>query len=84
MVSIATYGYFALCLIARQPYLDAESKSKGITLHAPIFTTLQLVFYMGWLKVGQYLTSPFGEDDDDFGESPSTLLKCLLVHFNDL
>ncbi len=32
----------------------------------PIMTTLQLVFYMGWMKVAEALMNPFGEDDDDF------------------
>ncbi len=32
----------------------------------PIFTLLQFIFYMGWLKVAETLMNPFGEDDDDF------------------
>lgn len=52
-----------------------------ITILFPIFTTFQMLFYIGWLKVGQFLMNPFGgffrkclnilniflEDDDDFG-----------------
>ncbi|PAV71868.1 hypothetical protein WR25_12486 isoform B [Diploscapter pachys] len=37
-----------------------------ITILFPIFTTFQMLFYLGWLKVGQFLMNPFGEDDDDF------------------
>jgi len=32
----------------------------------PIFTVLEYLFYMGWLKVAETLLNPFGEDDDDF------------------
>uniref|UniRef100_A0A8R1HJH5 Bestrophin homolog n=1 Tax=Caenorhabditis japonica TaxID=281687 RepID=A0A8R1HJH5_CAEJA len=66
VVAIATYGYFFICLIGRQPKLDQKSMEKEITILFPIFTTFQMLFYLGWLKVGQYLMNPFGEDDDDF------------------
>jgi len=32
----------------------------------PLFTILEFLFYMGWLKVAETLLNPFGEDDDDF------------------
>lgn len=41
---------------------------KEVAILFPIFTTFQMLFYLGWLKVGQYLMNPFGEDDDDFGD----------------
>ncbi|GMS82142.1 hypothetical protein PENTCL1PPCAC_4317, partial [Pristionchus entomophagus] len=66
VVAIATYGYFFICLIGRQPKLDQKSMSTEITILFPIFTTFQMLFYLGWLKVGQFLMNPFGEDDDDF------------------
>ncbi|CAI5453047.1 unnamed protein product [Caenorhabditis angaria] len=66
VVAIATYGYFFICLIGRQPKLDQKSMEKEIAILFPIFTTFQMLFYIGWLKVGQYLMNPFGEDDDDF------------------
>lgn len=34
--------------------------------YVPIFTILEFLFYMGWLKVAETLLNPFGEDDDDF------------------
>ncbi|VDD94252.1 unnamed protein product [Enterobius vermicularis] len=67
-VAIATYGYFGLCLIARQPRTDEHSLKEQPALLFPILTTFQIIFYLGWLKVGQYLMNPFGEDDDDFGK----------------
>ena len=32
----------------------------------PLFTTLEFVFYFGWLKVAEILINPFGDDDEDF------------------
>ena len=37
-----------------------------LDLFIPVFTILQFLFYMGWLKVAESLLNPFGEDDDDF------------------
>uniref|UniRef100_A0A1I7W7A8 Bestrophin homolog n=1 Tax=Heterorhabditis bacteriophora TaxID=37862 RepID=A0A1I7W7A8_HETBA len=34
--------------------------------YVPIFTILQFLFYVGWLKVGEDLMFPFGADDEDF------------------
>merc|ERR1712055_1173870 len=34
--------------------------------YIPVFTVLEYLFYMGWLKVAETLLNPFGEDDDDF------------------
>ncbi|EYC34528.1 hypothetical protein Y032_0001g454 [Ancylostoma ceylanicum] len=75
VVAIATYGYFFICLIGRQPKLDQKSMETEITILFPIFTTFQMLFYLGWLKVGQFLMNPFGEDDDDFGQFEVTFWK---------
>ena len=32
----------------------------------PFFTSMEFLFYFGWLKVAEYLINPFGEDADDF------------------
>lgn len=53
VVAIATYGYFFICLLGRQPKLDIKSMQTEITILFPIFTTFQMLFYLGWLKVGQ-------------------------------
>merc|ERR1712020_25705 len=40
--------------------------SKIDDFYFPFLTTLQFVFYFGWLKVAENLINPFGDDDDDF------------------
>lgn len=37
-----------------------------LDLILPIFTILQFLFYMGWLKVAETLVNPFGDGDYDF------------------
>ena len=32
----------------------------------PIFTILEFVGYLGWIKVAETLLNPFGDDDEDF------------------
>ncbi|XP_035025483.1 bestrophin-4 [Hippoglossus stenolepis] len=67
VVTIAVYSYFAFCLIGRQ-FLNPEKgyKNHNLDMYVPVFTLLQFFFYTGWLKVGELIINPFGEDDDDF------------------
>lgn len=67
VVALATYGYFGICLIGRQ-LLRPDHNVPGyeIDTYVPWFTILQFLFYMGWMKIGEDLMNPFGEDDDDF------------------
>ncbi|CAG0923886.1 unnamed protein product [Notodromas monacha] len=60
VVTWAVYGFFAACLIGRQ-FVAGDSD-----IYVPVFTILQFLVYMGWLKVAEALINPFGEDDDDF------------------
>lgn len=39
-------------------------------IYIPIFSLLEISFYLGWLKVAQSLLNPFGEDDEDFDLIP--------------
>ncbi len=32
----------------------------------PFFTFIELLSYMGWIKVAETLLNPFGDDDEDF------------------
>ncbi|XP_039554139.1 bestrophin-2-like, partial [Passer montanus] len=67
VVTIAVYTFLLTCLLGRQ-FLDPSRGYPGheLDLGVPVFTLLQLFFYLGWLKVAEQLINPFGEDDDDF------------------
>ncbi|CAH1245778.1 BEST3 [Branchiostoma lanceolatum] len=67
VVTVAVYTFFVSCLMGRQ-WLDPAKQYPGheVDLYIPIFTILQFLFYMGWLKVAEQLINPFGQDDDDF------------------
>ncbi|KAG7166285.1 Bestrophin-2-like 2 [Homarus americanus] len=67
VVTMATYSYFAFSILGRQ-FLDPKQgyDNHSIDFYVPIFTFLQFIFYMGWLKVAESLLNPFGDDDDDF------------------
>ena len=43
-----------------------SNPAERLDLYFPVFTMLQFMFYMGWLKVAESLINPLGEDDDDF------------------
>ncbi len=32
----------------------------------PIFTFVEFIGYLGWIKVAETLLNPFGDDDEDF------------------
>uniref|UniRef100_A0A7E4UZX2 Bestrophin homolog n=1 Tax=Panagrellus redivivus TaxID=6233 RepID=A0A7E4UZX2_PANRE len=66
VVFLAVRVYFVICLIGRQYIITEGATNKTIDMFIPFMTQLQLVFYMGWLKVAEALLNPLGEDDDDY------------------
>jgi hypothetical protein len=51
VAALATYGYFAFCLMGRQ-YLDpAKYKYYEVDFVVPVFTIVQFLFFIGWFKV---------------------------------
>ncbi|XP_067647944.1 uncharacterized protein Best2 isoform X2 [Eurosta solidaginis] len=64
VVTLVLYTYFIAALVGRQ-MLPNMHDEKDADLYFPLFTVLQFVFYVGWLKVAEVLINPFGEDDDD-------------------
>ncbi|XP_065359657.1 bestrophin-3 isoform X1 [Calliphora vicina] len=67
VVTLVLYTYFIAALLGRQmlPDMPDHNGRNDYDLYFPLFTALQFVFYVGWLKVAEVLINPFGEDDDD-------------------
>ena len=49
MVAVAVYGFFAITLISRQ---HNSSDTDAINTYFPVFTYLQFLLIVGWMKVG--------------------------------
>ena len=58
---MTVYSYFIANLMGMQ-----YTGKKEEDYYFPMFSSLQFIFYVGWLKVACTLINPFGEDDDDF------------------
>ena len=35
-------------------------------VHVPVFTIIEFIAYLGWIKVAETLLNPWGDDDEDF------------------
>ncbi|XP_047502630.1 bestrophin-2-like [Penaeus chinensis] len=67
VATMATYTFFISSIMGQQ-FLDPGQgyPSHSVDGYIPMFSILQYLFYMGWLRVAESLLNPFGEDDDDF------------------
>ncbi|KAK0398127.1 hypothetical protein QR680_002439 [Steinernema hermaphroditum] len=67
VVFLAVRVYFLICLVSRQFIISPNAPNRSaVDVYVPFMTMLQLIFYMGWMKVAEALLNPLGEDDDDF------------------
>ena len=46
--------------------ITADFKRHTPDFYVPFFTIIELLCYLGWMKVGETLLNPFGDDDMDF------------------
>lgn len=67
VVTIAVYSFYCFSLLGEQ-ILDPSQGYEGhmLDFYVPVFGLLQLVVYIGWIKVAEALLNPFGDDDHDF------------------
>ena len=47
-------------------YFKAPYNEHSPDFYLPIFTLVEFLCYMGWIKVAANLLNPFGDDDEDF------------------
>ncbi|ETN73309.1 Bestrophin [Necator americanus] len=66
VICLAVHLHFLVCLLSRQTIVSQHELKDEIDTYFPVMTSLQFVFYMGWMKVIEAVLNPFGEDDDDF------------------
>jgi len=70
VATLLTYGYFAMSLFGRQSFEErADGKEYSgyeINIYFPLASIVEIIVYIGWLRVAQDLFMPFGEDDEDF------------------
>ncbi|GMT14730.1 hypothetical protein PFISCL1PPCAC_6027, partial [Pristionchus fissidentatus] len=67
VVSLSVRIYFIIGILGRQNLIQAVDQKyiDPINMYFPVMSTLQFIFYVGWLKVAEALLNPFGRDDDD-------------------
>uniref|UniRef100_A0A914YAT5 Bestrophin homolog n=1 Tax=Panagrolaimus superbus TaxID=310955 RepID=A0A914YAT5_9BILA len=62
-------AYLAICVLARQYVVEKPEDpipTQGVAIFAvTLMTSLQVFFYLAWIKVAEELLNPLGEDDDD-------------------
>uniref|UniRef100_A0A914VG12 Bestrophin homolog n=1 Tax=Plectus sambesii TaxID=2011161 RepID=A0A914VG12_9BILA len=60
--------YYLIALMGRQ-YITTDRSlnvKSPIDLYFPFLTVIELIIYMGWMRVAESLLNPFGSYEDDF------------------
>nr|CAH0103871.1 unnamed protein product [Daphnia galeata] len=64
--TLSTYSYFIACLMARQYTGPSRRSLEDIDIVLPFGTIMELICYVGLLKVAEQIKNPFGDADEDF------------------
>ncbi|XP_050549174.1 bestrophin-4-like [Daktulosphaira vitifoliae] len=67
VVTIATYSFYLAAIVGRQYVKGSDSQLQTeLDVYVPVFTIVELLFFLGLLKVAEQLINPFGDDEEDF------------------
>lgn len=64
--TLSTYSYFIACLMARQYTGPSDWSVEAIDIYLPVGTIVEMLCYIGLLKVAEQIKNPFGDNDEDF------------------
>uniref|UniRef100_A0A8R1DXR0 Bestrophin homolog n=1 Tax=Caenorhabditis japonica TaxID=281687 RepID=A0A8R1DXR0_CAEJA len=66
-VHICTLCYFLITCFASQTIHDDQKGWMGvIDFYLPVYSVIEFIVFVGWLKTAFVMLNPFGMDDDDF------------------
>lgn len=66
VVTLSIYSYFLSCMVGRQFILEFEKPNTTKDFVIPLFTILEFIVYIGWIKLALTLVNPMGDDDENF------------------
>jgi hypothetical protein len=87
VTAYSVYVYFALSIVGRAQYYnhntngtDDEASGDVITKYFPIFTVVQFILIVGWLKVAGKMLDPYGTD----GQSTDATFDLMWIFMRNL
>ena len=60
-LDLATFSHLGVKLSLNGPFANHTP-----IIYVPIFTIIEFIAYLGWIKVAECLLNPWGDDDEDF------------------